>query len=225
MTKKTAVAYYRTSSAANVGDDKDILKRQRSAVEAYAARERIEIVGAYNDAAVSGTDAIEARPGFVEMLARIEGNGVKTILVETANRFARDLVVAETGWRFLQAKGVDLIAVDSPEAFLSDTPTAVMIRQILGAVSQFEKASLVAKLRGARERKKRLTGKCEGNPGHAAKRPEVVALARALRRKRRGERASLRDIAAELAARGHTAEGGKPFSSSVIARMVEAARP
>jgi DNA invertase Pin-like site-specific DNA recombinase len=201
------------------------LKRQQSAVEAYAARERIELIAAYYDAAVSGVDAIEARPGFIDMLSRIAGNGTRTILVETANRFARDLIVQETGWRFLQAKGIDLIAVDSPEAFLSDTPTAVMIPQILGAVSQFEKASLVAKLRGARERKKRLTGKCEGNPGHAAKRPEVVALARALRRKRRGERASLRDIAAELAARGHTAEGGKPFSSSVIARMVEAAKP
>jgi hypothetical protein len=37
------------------------------------------------------------------------------------------------------------------------TPTAVMIRRILGSVSQFEKAMLVAKLKGARERKKALT--------------------------------------------------------------------
>jgi DNA invertase Pin-like site-specific DNA recombinase len=37
-----------------------------------------------------------------------------------------------------------------------------MVRQILGAVSQFEKAMLVAKLKGARERKRTATGKCEG---------------------------------------------------------------
>jgi hypothetical protein len=98
-----------------------------------------------------------------------------------------------------------------------------LIRQILGAVSQFEKA-LVSKLRGARERKNRLTGKCEGNPGHAERQPEKVALALELRRERRAERASLRDIAAELMARGHIADGGKPFWSSVIARMVERAR-
>src|SRR6478609_4032226 len=42
---------------------------------------------------------------------------------------------------------------DSPEAFLSDTPTAVLVRQVLGAVSQFEKASLVAKLAAARQRR------------------------------------------------------------------------
>jgi hypothetical protein len=36
---------------------------------------------------------------------------------ETANRFARDLIVQVTGWRFLQARGIELIAADSPEAF------------------------------------------------------------------------------------------------------------
>src|SRR5215472_11588172 len=115
----------------------------------------IRIVHEADDAAVSGADPIEARPGFIDMLARIAGNGVRCVLVETANRFARDLIVQETGWRFLQSKGIELIAVDSPDAFLSDTPTAVLIRQILGAVSQFEKASLVAKLRSARMRRKR----------------------------------------------------------------------
>ena len=40
------------------------------------------------------------------MLARIAGNGVRCVLVETTNRFARDLIVQETGRRFLQAKGV-----------------------------------------------------------------------------------------------------------------------
>ena len=42
---KKAFAYYRTSSATNVGEDKDSLARQRAACEAYAAREGVEIVG------------------------------------------------------------------------------------------------------------------------------------------------------------------------------------
>ena len=33
------------------------------------------------------------------MLKAILGNGVRTILVETANRFARDLIVQETGYQ------------------------------------------------------------------------------------------------------------------------------
>lgn len=35
-------------------------------------------------------DPIEKRPGFTSALARIAGNGVRTIIVETANGFARD---------------------------------------------------------------------------------------------------------------------------------------
>lgn len=85
-------------------------------------------------------------------LEQITGNGVRTIIIETANRFARDLIVQETGWKRLHADGIALIAADSPDQFVDETPTAVLIRQILGAVAQFDKAMTVAKLRGARER-------------------------------------------------------------------------
>ena len=53
--KKTipALAYLRTSSAANVGPDKDSDRRQRDAIRAFAARARFEIVGEFYDAAVS----------------------------------------------------------------------------------------------------------------------------------------------------------------------------
>jgi Resolvase, N terminal domain len=44
-----------------------------------------------NDAAVSGADPIEIRPGFAALLDRIEGNGVRTVIVEDASRFAREL--------------------------------------------------------------------------------------------------------------------------------------
>jgi hypothetical protein len=93
----TAIAYLRTSSAANVGSDKDSDRRQRDALETFARRAGYELVGEFNDAAVSGADHIETRPGFAAMLARIAGNGLRTIIVETASRFARDLMVQEVG--------------------------------------------------------------------------------------------------------------------------------
>ena len=58
------------------------------------------------------------------MLEQIEGNGVRTIIVETANRFARDLMVQEVGFAKLRERGIELIAADSPNAFLDNTPTA-----------------------------------------------------------------------------------------------------
>jgi DNA invertase Pin-like site-specific DNA recombinase len=150
-----AIAYLRTSSAANIGTDKDSEKRQRDAIHGFARRFGYEIVDESYDAAVSGADAMDARAGFAAMLKRIEGNGVRTIIVETASRFARDLMVQEVGYAMLRERGIDLIAADNPSSFLDDTPTAKLVRQVLGAIAEFDKAMTVAKLRGARERKRK----------------------------------------------------------------------
>src|SRR6476620_789033 len=123
-----AVAYLRTSSAANTGADKDSGKRQRAAIEAFANSAGYVIVAEFYDEAVSGADHVTARPGFAAMMERIAGNGVRTILVETANRFARDLIVQETGYAMLKESGIELVAADKPDAFLDDTPTANLIR-------------------------------------------------------------------------------------------------
>jgi hypothetical protein len=64
----------------------------RTFAAARAARTRLELVGEFNDAAVSGADPIESRPGFAELLTRLENNGVRVVIVEDASRFARDLV-------------------------------------------------------------------------------------------------------------------------------------
>src|SRR5262249_8496987 len=95
--KVEAVAYLRTSSAANVAADKDSDKRQRAAIDAFARRAGFTLVDEFTDAAVSGADPIESRPGFAALLDRIEGNGVRTVIVEDASRFARDLVTQELG--------------------------------------------------------------------------------------------------------------------------------
>jgi hypothetical protein len=92
-----AVAYLRTSSSTNAGPDKDSDKRQRAAITAFAKAQGYVIVDEFYDAAVSGADPIAERPGFRRMLDRIAGNGVRCIIVESPDRFARDLTVQLTG--------------------------------------------------------------------------------------------------------------------------------
>ena len=46
-----AVAYLRTSSAANVGADKDSERRQREAIQGFAKRAGYQIVDEFYDAA------------------------------------------------------------------------------------------------------------------------------------------------------------------------------
>ena len=218
-----AVAYLRTSSASNVGSDKDSAVRQRHAIAEYAKRNRVEVAQEFYDAAVSGADRIDQRVGFTSMLAWATENQVKTILVENASRFARDLIVQETGVAMLKGAGFTLIAVDDPDAFTADTPTAQMVRQILGAVAQFEKANLVAKLKGARDRKSAAAGKrIEGRKGYDDVNPELVRQAKRLARKspRTGEARSLREIAAELATLGFVTSKGSTFSAGQVQRLL-----
>ena len=116
------------------------------------------VVAEFYDAAVSGAHPIAERPGFKAMLDRIAGNGIRCIFVESPDRFARDLTVQLTGHDFLKSLGVSLIPATAPNFFAEDTPTAVLVRQVVGAIAQFEKTSLVAKLKAARDRKKAATG-------------------------------------------------------------------
>lgn len=213
MTK--AVGYMRTSSATNVGADKDSEVRQRAAIEGYAAGAGIEVVGWFYDAAVKGADHVTSRPGFSAMLDRISGNGVRMILVENPDRFARDLAVQLAGHDYLKGVGVSLVPATAPDYFLEDTPTAVLVRQVLGAIAQFEKAMMVAKLKAARDRKRERTGKCEGRKSYAERDPDLVALAETLRPGR-----SLRAVAVEMASRGRCGPSGAPYSASSVRSML-----
>ena len=143
--------------------------------------------------------------------------------MENTSRFARDLIVQETGVAMLKAQGFSLIAADDPDAFTADTPTAQMVRQILGAVAQFEKANLVSKLKGARDRKSAAAGKrIEGRKGYDHVNPELVPQAKRLSRKspKTGKARSLRKIAAELATLGYRTKGGNQFSTGQVTRLL-----
>ncbi len=124
-----------------------------------------------------------------------------------------------TGHALLRERGIELIPVDAPTYFTDPSPTAELVRQILGAVAQFEKAALVAKLRHARERRRAETGRCEGRRPVAA---ETVTAARRLARKspKTGKSRSLRQIAAELAALGHLGPSGQPYHAGSIRHML-----
>jgi len=214
--KIRAIAYLRTSSAANVGSDKDSDKRQRAAIAAFAKARGYQIVEEFYDAAVSGADPINERQGFKAMLDRIAGNGVRVILVESPDRFARDLAVQLAGHSYLKGLGVELVPTTAPDFFTEDTPTAVLVRQVLGAISQFEKASLVAKLRAARERKVAAGGRGTGRWRYDEARPEVVTLARELH----DQGMSYRKISAALAQRGYVTSKGKPYAASAVQTML-----
>jgi DNA invertase Pin-like site-specific DNA recombinase len=230
-----ALAYLRTSSAANVGADKDSDRRQREAIQSYAKHAGFELIDEFYDTAVSGADPIDIRRGFRALLERIVSNGVRTVIVEDASRFARSLMVQEAGIATLAGLGVRVVTSRGDDLTDSDDEMRVAMRQIAGVFSQLEKTRLVKKLKAARDRKSKPGNRVEGRKTRrerlreakddaAIKRlDEALALARRLRRANpiTHKRMSLRKISVELARAGHLNERGQPYNPKSILAMFE----
>jgi DNA invertase Pin-like site-specific DNA recombinase len=154
-----AFSYLRVSGKGQI--EGDGFPRQRAAIKAYAAANGIKVVREFREEGVSGTIETMDRPGWAEMIATLHSNGVRTIIVERLDRLARDLMVQEATIADLHKYGFELISVQEPDLMAND-PTRVLMRQLMGAVAQYDKSQIVAKLRGARMRKRQKEGRCEG---------------------------------------------------------------
>jgi len=191
-----ALAYYRTSSASGVGEDKDTRPRQERAVKKYALMEKLDIVKEYYDDGVSGTIPCSERKEFKKLFDYAMANSIDIILVESASRFARDVIIGLTGYDDLKKAGISLIPVDAPKHFIDETPTDEFIRIIMAALSMLDKKQLVNKMGAARKRKREKYGRCEGRKPPP---PKAIALAKDLR----GQGLSYRAIGEELSKEGY----------------------
>jgi site-specific DNA recombinase len=211
-----AVAYLRVSSVGQV--EGDGVQRQRDAIAAYAERNGIEVVGEFRDEGVSGTTEHADRPGFSEMLTRIAGNCVRLVLVERACRLARDLLVQETLLNSLIKMGVRVVDSAGTELTDESDPSRILIRQVLGAVAQHDRACLVAKLRKARERKRFQQGRCEGRKPYGTKVGEDRGLHRIATLAAEG--LSSRQIAMALTHERIPTRGGGEWHFASVARLM-----
>lgn len=220
--KTGAFSYLRVSGRGQI--DGDGFPRQREAIARFARGNGYVVVEEFLDEGVSGSRELSERPGLAALIDRMESNGVRLVIVERADRLARDLMVNEVildqfrrvGARVLTADGADLTTG-------SDDPTRTLIRQVLGAVAQFDKCVTVLKLRAARERKRRQTGRCEGRKPFGSRPGESIALARLgqLRRKPRGrERLSYAAIASAMNSEGIPTRTGKPWAGGTVAGIL-----
>jgi DNA invertase Pin-like site-specific DNA recombinase len=216
--KTPAVSYIRVSGKGQV--EGDGFERQREAIRCFAKSAGFDLGDEYRDECISGTRELEKRPGLAALLDRVENNGVKVVIVERADRLARQLMVSEViidqfkqaGARVLTADGADLTSDD-------DDPTRTLIRQVLAAVAQFDKTVTVLKLRAARERLRRKGERVEGRKpyGFHENERKVIERMRALRRKPvKGDRLSFDGIAQRLNAEGHTTRYGKPWTRAAV---------
>jgi DNA invertase Pin-like site-specific DNA recombinase len=198
MTK--AFGYLRVSGKGQV--DGDGFTRQLAAIKAYAAQHDIRIVKVFREEGVCGATDLENRPALLAMLEALAADGVKLVAIEKLDRLARDLMVQETIIADLRKRGFELLSVMEPDLLQND-PTRILMRQVFGAIAQYEKAMIVAKLRGARQRMKAKTGRREGRKpfGHYDGEPAILGRMVTLRQT---------DMGFDRIAEALNAEGLKP---------------
>jgi DNA invertase Pin-like site-specific DNA recombinase len=219
--KKKIFGYIRVSGKGQVGGDG--FPRQEKAIREYAKLNNLEIVQIFKEKGVSGT--VADRPELAKLLISLEknGHGIKTVIVENMTRLARDLMVQEAIVNDLKKQGFDLISVQDGSDLLSNDPTRKLVRQVLGAIAEYDKQMIVLKLRVARERKRVSEGKCEGRKSYKEINPHIIQEIKTLRRKPRGikKKKTFNEIAEILNDRGNTTSSGKPFTAMNVHKILK----
>ena len=205
--KTKAHSYLRVSGKGQI--DGDGFPRQRQTIANYAKRHQIEIEREFCEMGVSGTKDAFDREALTDLFVALKANGVRTVLVERADRLARDLMISEILLDEFRKLGVKVIAADSDTdlTVADQDPTRTLMRQMLGAIAQWEKSVIVQKLRAARMRIRKTEGRCEGRKPYGTTEDEAAVIAKML--EFRNEGLSYADLADRLNGDGIAARQGK----------------
>lgn len=212
----------------------DTWERQNEAVTKYCSSHNHELSREFRDEGVTGKMELEGRTGLSACMAYVQEKEIKVVLVESSDRLARDMIVAEVIIREFQKIGVRVIAaasgIDLTEGDDSN-PTAKLIRQILAAVAEFDRCVVVLKLKCARDRIRADKGKCDGRKSFGEKPDEAPILRQMFTLK--GLNMTCKDIAKKLNSEGIPTRGilkknsegvmervHKPWRGSVVSKIL-----
>jgi DNA invertase Pin-like site-specific DNA recombinase len=220
------VAYVRVST------DEQLLgpEAQRTAIEHWCAARGARLVAVLEDLGVSGGASLDRRPGLQRALDTLRAQRAGVLLVAKRDRLARDVVVAALVERFVQRAGAQVLSADG--AGNGEGPEASLMRTMVNAFAEYERALIGARTRAALARKKARGEKTGGaapygfrvgaDGVHLEVAPDeaaAVALARALRA--RG--LTLAAIARELESKGLRPRSGRAWHPMTLARALAAA--
>jgi DNA invertase Pin-like site-specific DNA recombinase len=126
------------------------LAQQEQSIRAFLRQQGVRQFRFFEDRGVPG--AVEDRPGLAELLAELRPGDV--VVVARLDRLARDLLTQEFLLREIRQRGADLVSCSDTEAdYLQDDPhdpTRKLVRQVLGAISEFERALIKLRLQRGR---------------------------------------------------------------------------
>jgi len=221
-----AIGYVRVSTVGQAdGGGPEI---QRRAIEEWAEGHGMALLEVFSDIGISGT--VRYRPGLERALRALRPG--QTLVVSRLDRLARDLVTQELLLREIRRQGADLASCSAAEqAYLGDDPqdpARKLVRQVLGAVAEFEREMIRLRLHRGRTLKRERGGYVGGEPpfgwrvargGGLEEHPYEQGLLRRMRAMRAIE-LSYREIAAQLNAEGLRPRRGRAWSRQAVHRVL-----
>lgn len=224
------IAYLRVSTdrQAEQGLGLDV---QREAIRKWAKEHKHQIALWTADEGVSGSNGLDTREGLLDALEALKEHRARALVVYRLDRLARDLIVQETLLAELRRVGAEAFSTSPSESnYLTDDaadPSRKLIRQVLGAVAEYERAMVSLRLRSGRRRKAEKGGYAFGSPplGYRAEQRELVPvegeqLALARIAELHNEGLSLRGIAERLTLEKLTPKRGGEWHPETLRRIV-----
>lgn len=145
---RRAVAYLRVST-----DEQHLgLEAQRAAIEAWAAREGVELVAWHDDLGVSGGTALEHRPGLVGAVSSLREHRAGLLVVAKRDRLARDVGIAATVDAAAVSLGARVVAADG--AGNEASAAGAFLRVVLDGAAMFERGLIRERTKAALAAKK-----------------------------------------------------------------------
>jgi DNA invertase Pin-like site-specific DNA recombinase len=207
------------------------LEDQRKDVRAVARAIGYRIVRTEVDPGLSGTLPDEERPILLAALKAIRDDEADGLLIPDLSRLSRYLHVQEAilakvwqmGGKTFSARDYHgEVPRDDP-----DDPKRTAIRQMAGVLNQLDRALIIKRMRNRHATKAAKGGFAYGSPAYGQRsenrelvpdEAEAAVVARILAR--HDERASSRQIAAELNAEGVPAKRGGKWQSQTVLRVI-----
>ncbi|MGB9748814.1 MAG: recombinase family protein [Candidatus Woesearchaeota archaeon] len=139
---RRAALYVRVSTEEQAKEGFSINSQVMDLTE-YATKNNMAVTKIFKDEGISGSK-FESRPGLQEMLDEAEKKGFDVLLIYSYSRLGRDNYETEGIVRRLMKLGIEVISLK--EQYGQD-PVGVLIRQIIGAVNEFERKQIVERLK------------------------------------------------------------------------------
>ncbi len=224
------IAYLRVSTGKQVEEGLG-LDVQEAVCRAWAGLNDHVIVGVEADEGISGTKDLDNRAALSRALAAVKSGRVAGVVVYRLDRWARDLILQEQLLVEIRRAGGELFTTSGAESdYLTDDPkdpSRKLIRQVLGAVSEYERSMIALRLAGGRAAKRSNGGYAGGyvplgtrlvNGEFAADEVELEAIDRI--RTLHDDGLSLRQIVMALEDEGVPTKRGGHWYPATVARVL-----